>query len=369
VKVRWTTKLILGSGSVVVTLLLIEAVLRVIGYAPFQSLLDGRELIVRSVSDGSDGRYELTPGAKGHAWQTDVEVSSQGFRDREYPPLPPANTLRVLVLGDSITFGQKLPVRDTYADQLEELFANGPKRVEVINMAVSGYDTLDEISGLERHGIQLQPHLVVVGYCINDIIDASPDEQYLNRVTKYGSWIYHVRIAQLVQTRLDRIRAGQASRNDQRYASGDHVRVAQVAADPALQEAFHLLPTYRTTARDHVGWRERVFAAYASPAKIAWLRGNFERLARLARQHRFEVVVVPLPYLDERDGQRPFVEATYEIVSHEAARVGFPTIRTDDRFRTAGFDTLQIDPNDFIHFARAGHTIVARALYDVLQAR
>jgi lysophospholipase L1-like esterase len=364
--VRWTTKAILLASSLLFTLLVIEVVLRVIGYAPFEPVVDGRQFIIRTVTDGSDARYELTPGAKGHAFQTDVEVSSQGFRDREYAPVPPPYTLRIVVLGDSISFGQKMPARDTYADQLEQLFASEQKPIEVINASVSGYDTLDEIAALERRGIALQPHLVVLGYCINDITDASPDAHYLKRLADYGSWIYRLRIAQLVQAKVDAIRAKHAERDDRRYLNVDRQTVISVAADPALREAFQLLATYKANAADRNGWRARVFAAYASFERIAWLRTNFDRLAQLARQHRFKVIVVPLPFLDESEGQRPFVEATYAMVSHEASRAGFATLRVDQRFRDAGLERLHIGPSDYIHFSRAGHTIVAQALHDLI---
>jgi len=57
-----------------------------------------------------------------------VEISSQGFRDREYPLEKPPGTVRVLMLGDSTTLG--------WGQRLEE---STPKVLEArLNAAARG---------------------------------------------------------------------------------------------------------------------------------------------------------------------------------------------------------------------------------------
>ena len=62
-------------------------------------------------------RYELVPGAKsGH-----ISINSDGFRGPEYSILKPANTFRIIMLGDSEIFSIMLPQVDTLSSQLENL--------------------------------------------------------------------------------------------------------------------------------------------------------------------------------------------------------------------------------------------------------
>lgn len=102
-----------------------------------------------------------------------AETSSIGLRDYEYGEKK-ENTFRILVLGDSFTFGAGVEMEDTYPKQLEKnlRLKNKDKRYEVINAGVIGYGTDAEFYYLEEWGFKLKPDLVIVGFYIqNDIED------------------------------------------------------------------------------------------------------------------------------------------------------------------------------------------------------
>src|SRR5689334_22432987 len=71
-----------------------------------------------------------------------VHVNAQGTRGPEFAQNTPANTIRILSLGDSRTFGWGLADEETYSRRLEKLlqqrFGDG-KRVEVINAGVNAW--------------------------------------------------------------------------------------------------------------------------------------------------------------------------------------------------------------------------------------
>jgi lysophospholipase L1-like esterase len=78
----------------------------------------------------------------------------------------------IIILGDSISFGyctpdEKLDDPLTFAGILENNVAN--KGYNVLNLAVPGYDTMQEISRFKRDGLPIKPSIVVLGYCLNDI--------------------------------------------------------------------------------------------------------------------------------------------------------------------------------------------------------
>lgn len=97
----------------------------------------------------------------------DVEgTNSLGFAGPE-PRIPkPAGTWRALFLGDSCLW-QGHP-REWPALAVEELARRGARPLECVNLSLAGYSSLQGTRVAERHGLVLEPDLVVVSYGWND---------------------------------------------------------------------------------------------------------------------------------------------------------------------------------------------------------
>jgi hypothetical protein len=116
-----------------------------------------------------------------------VELNSHGLRDDEIPYDKPAGEKRILVLGDSVTFGWGVSQGETFSDRMEHLLNELPgDRWQVINSGVNGYNTEQESTYLRIEGMRYSPDFVVLVYVSNDmypIID--PTETTWRR---YPSW-------------------------------------------------------------------------------------------------------------------------------------------------------------------------------------
>jgi lysophospholipase L1-like esterase len=103
---------------------------------------------------------------------TPVSINSHGLRDREYSEEKPPNVYRVMMLGDSTTFGWGVREEDTAAKFMErKLNAQPPPgydKVEVINAGVGNYDTVQEVTYYETRGKAFHPDLVLLVFFIND---------------------------------------------------------------------------------------------------------------------------------------------------------------------------------------------------------
>ena len=64
--------------------------------------------------------YELSPNVRDYPYYGDI-INSHGFRSPSVTLTKPNNTLRILVLGDSITFGVQ-EMTKAYSYKLEQLF-------------------------------------------------------------------------------------------------------------------------------------------------------------------------------------------------------------------------------------------------------
>ena len=118
----------------------------------------------------------LAPNYTGWFAGVPVRINSLGFRDtRDYALEKSPNTFRILVLGDSVTFGHGALSETTYPFLLEQELKRwrGDIDWQVWNLGVPGYNTSTELRYLEEVGPRYQPDLVVVGFYENDLADNS----------------------------------------------------------------------------------------------------------------------------------------------------------------------------------------------------
>ena len=116
--------------------------------------------------------YALKRSHTGRYLGQPVVTNSMGRRDGEIPEAKPAHTQRVLVLGDSVSFGHGVGVEDTWVQKLEgDLNPPGTSsRIEVINTAAPGNTAYQELWDLER-SLPLSPDVVVVQFALNDVVE------------------------------------------------------------------------------------------------------------------------------------------------------------------------------------------------------
>jgi lysophospholipase L1-like esterase len=114
--------------------------------------------------------WELVPGASGFGRAgTYVHINGDGFRDTEHSVPKNASVFRIMVIGDSFTFGQGVNLEDTYSKYLERLINNKGMTSEVINCGVIGYGMWQYLEVLRRKVIPYKPDLVILGIFIDDI--------------------------------------------------------------------------------------------------------------------------------------------------------------------------------------------------------
>lgn len=119
-----------------------------------------------------DLSFEHVPDSHAFLMGVDVRINSQGLRDNEHPLAKPPGTYRVLMLGDSTTFGWGVPLQETAAKILERKLNNGrtagDEKFEIINAGVGNYDTVQEVTYYQTWGRTFHPDLVIVVFFIND---------------------------------------------------------------------------------------------------------------------------------------------------------------------------------------------------------
>lgn len=105
-----------------------------------------------------------------YTWGHRVRFNRAGFREREFAMPKPPGVYRIVVLGDSLTWGAGLGEEERYSSQLEaRLLAVLPGRsIEVLNFGFQGASTTLLRDWWRTISPDVEADLLIVGFCIND---------------------------------------------------------------------------------------------------------------------------------------------------------------------------------------------------------
>lgn len=107
-------------------------------------------------------------------WGNITRSNRFGFREREVGEKHDS-IYRIMVLGDSFTWGAGLSEQQRYSNLLDSLLKNAGFNAEVLNFGYSGSPTTEERDLLAKIGGVIKPDLIIVGFCINDPQPLSED--------------------------------------------------------------------------------------------------------------------------------------------------------------------------------------------------
>ena len=95
-----------------------------------------------------------------------VNSNTKGVRgSREIAYEKPPGVTRIVVLGDSFTFGEEVGDDETYAHSLETLLPN----TEVLNLGIHGYGHDQMLLYLKEEGVKYHPDIVLLGFMPDDM--------------------------------------------------------------------------------------------------------------------------------------------------------------------------------------------------------
>lgn len=156
--------------SIIIIAVLIEAYVRIIADDGMQFDLEMWKYArdVKQLSANPLLAHEHAPNRVAVLMGVDFQTNSKGLRDREFSYDRQPGTLRILMLGDSLTVGWGVPVEQTFSKRIEKLFAADGINAEVINTGIGNYNTIQEVEYFMVEGIKYHPDIVVLNFFVND---------------------------------------------------------------------------------------------------------------------------------------------------------------------------------------------------------
>ncbi len=119
-----------------------------------------------------DKGYRMKKNFNGFFGGKALHTNSMGYRDEEFRLHKSNNEIRILAIGDSISFGQAVEHEETFTEVLQRRLNNRfpGKKFEVMNAGTSGYSPIQEIVDLKRC-LKFKPDTLIIQTVINDVID------------------------------------------------------------------------------------------------------------------------------------------------------------------------------------------------------
>jgi lysophospholipase L1-like esterase len=326
-------KLGLSLAALVVSLLAAELLVRALGAAPKVYLIQkGRFQLSHNPKIGYEPVPLVYAGKEMSFYDYQGASNRLGYRDVDHAMAKPAGVYRIVVLGDSIAAGLHVDrYEDIFPPILEQLLRRRGVRAEVINLAVSGYNTQQEVETLKEKGLAYRPDLVLLAYSLSsrEHIDGDILKTLLDAERAKGGVSGQRLNPYLVWSALYRFL---------------HFRVL-AARRPAELPQRYLDMVSRDTVADYFGV-----------------------LHDLARDHRFDVLVVVFPRF-VRNFAAYRLGDQHRFAQDLAARNGFrflDLIAPFDRCRKASEVPIELDN---FHPSAYGHRCAAAAIAAEIVAR
>ena len=322
---RW----VLALASLLVGLIICELAVRLLRLAPAVHAIwldDGNSFYQRSTHAVLN--YEIRPAFSRDTRNGRATSNSHGFRDRERELAKPPGVRRVLMLGDSVVEGiSYVDDESTLSRRLESLYPDG--KTEVLNLGVSGYCTLAEVTLLKERGLAFSPDVVVLIFVANDFNNFNPEHTVGGGVAERPDWSKHL----FVSSELFRYSALKFNWFQFAAEANPGKRNSQAIGDNNVVDGLRLL-------------RE------------------------LANQHGFQVLIVPWPkFTDTQIGYPNPSGPPPLLIERLAGMNGLPIEKIVDAFESVPNPRLEFTANgDEMHPNRLAADAVAKRLKELLDA-
>jgi tetratricopeptide (TPR) repeat protein len=258
-----------------------------------------------------------------------ISTNSRGWRGvREFSFQKAAGVKRIVLLGDSFTFGEDEEDEHVWAEVLQEAL----RKWEVINLGVHGYGTDQELLVFREEGIRYQPDIVVLGFFAENVLRNGLSFR------DYAKPRFALRDGRLALTNVPVPTPAEV------LASDRPLRPISYAWEWASRRLRGTLGT-GGAGTDDLSLRQLTLVL------LREIRSVCERCGA-----RLLVVIIPNP-------RRPDPR-TEQIVVEAGPEIGYATLELGPLLQEV--EKKEGRPTYYLHFSRLGHVVAARAVRDKL---
>ena len=177
----YAKNLLLIVCSLLIVLVISELFLRIAGYKvvtfyPFSGFHQFDADLGWTQIPGHEAVFQ------GREFKVNIKTNSHGYSDKDYPFTKPAGSERVVVLGDSFTWGWGVEQEEIFCEVAEKNL----ERVEFINLGQTAYSTAQEYLLFKKLGMKFSPNFTILAFGPNDIMENSENPKRPKFLVKDG---------------------------------------------------------------------------------------------------------------------------------------------------------------------------------------
>ncbi|MDX6614450.1 MAG: hypothetical protein QOD75_3636 [Blastocatellia bacterium] len=286
-----------------------------------------------------------------------VTFNSAGFRDAEFPTAKAPDTIRIIALGDSWTFGHNVDSDKTYPNQLAALLRSEfpGRKIEVLNFGMLAYTSHLGLKLLQRKVLAFQPDIVLIGFSMNDasISGWHDRDVFVPKAHRFNLRRFVTENSQIYKLAMY---LGQLSKFKS-VTMGETVKAVSDPQDKFLYESW--VSADALEAKDY----ERLEARVRVPP--AEYERNIREMIRLVREHG----AVPILLHNELRPGSPYQSALQKISQEENVSLvdSCQLINRERQRMDSELEQklgLQPAPDDGLSFSNHRFEIVFRVLTD-----
>ncbi|NUN97373.1 MAG: SGNH/GDSL hydrolase family protein [Candidatus Omnitrophica bacterium] len=245
---------------------------------------------------------------------------------------------RILIIGDSYTFGFEVKDNESYPAQLNNLLP----QAEVINWGVPGYGTDQQLLLYERDGVRFKPDVVVLGFYTRDLFR---NDTWFRSFSKP---VFEVVDGELALTHTEIISPTEMVRQ---YTTGE--RRFETKGLYLLEYARRMF--------------EKLERRRVDETSPEWLVTSkiIERFARRARAEGSKPFLLILPHDEILEKEVSATSDTARLLTEKSVELGMPSLDLTPILR----ETARKDPRPLYkgHMTAWGNEVTARALLEALK--
>ena len=321
--------------SIVISAVVGEVFLRLYGHrgAP-ESIISN----IRLVEDKTlNWRY--IPNSIVETGSVSYQYNDMGFRDVHHNRERTDHVHRVIVVGDSVSEGAEVAWESIFASQLQDRLGVD---YEIINLAMSGLNTPQEIHLLEKEGLVYKPDTVILNFVLND-------------VDFYTEYFAAKRFEQEKDSTIGLLGMSISPKAKRLLKSSALIYFVKERVENLVG---------RLMGKQETNYFVQLWDKPENRKKI--LEG-FARLGELSRAHCFRAVVVIWPLLTDY-GHYEFT-SIHEWTASVARRNEIGVIDLYRQFSKMSFRDLQVTAEDNVHPNATGYRIAAQTVSNMLNAQ
>ena len=309
-------------------------------------------------------------------------INKMGFRERNFDLKKPKGVFRILVFGDSLTFGVGVNKDHRYTELLETMLnlgkENSPesyvtgidrmlndkqyiKKFEVINFGMPGYEADQERELMESVLKIVECDLVIVGFCCNDLNMTTKTSLKAAGLADEGGGRYSLNI----DGKMTEIYKGQGK---------SYSTIPLEEPKDFFQEThwYHGLKIFQfLEARSNVN----VEVKLPTSARWKYFSRQYQGMMALTKQYRLPPPVVPLLLYGNVDphqnnfehpkGELSQLIRLYDFVGGRLKEQGFYVVNTLPLFKKYSGQSLAVSEWEW-HPNYLGHYIYAKSIFEFL---